>query len=192
MSSSTSGTTTESALSPTFIVRLKRSLARQWQVYMDWSVPHLTARWLFLGFLLFVYCLRVYLVQGFYIVTYGLGIFLLNLLIGFLSPLEEELGDGPVLPLNDVDEFKPFVRRLPEFKFWYSCCKAIAFALVLTLFSAFDVPVFWPILLIYFCVLFILTMKRQIKHMMKHKYLPFSFGKKKYTAARKAEEIRTR
>lgn len=153
--------------------------------------------WLLLGVLFLMYGARVYLLQGFYIVTYGLGIFLLNLLIGFLSPLEEDL-DGPVLPLNDVDEFKPFVRRLPEFKFWYACAKAVVFSLFLTLFSVFDVPVFWPILLIYFCVLFVLTMKRQIKHMMKHKYLPFSFGKKKYTvgaggASKKvAEDIRTK
>jgi hypothetical protein len=33
-----------------------------------------------------VYALRVYFVQGFYVVTYALGIYLLNLLIGFLSP----------------------------------------------------------------------------------------------------------
>ena len=70
-----------------------------------------------MGALVLLYSLRVYLLSGFYIVTYGLGIFLLNLFIGFLSPLEED-ADGPVLPLNDLDEFKPFVRRLPEFKFW--------------------------------------------------------------------------
>jgi hypothetical protein len=41
----------------------------------------------------------------------------------------------------------------------------------------FDVPVFWPILLLYWIVLFALTMKRQIRHMIKYKYVPFSFGK---------------
>ena len=40
-----------------------------------------------------------------------------------------------------------------------------------------DVPVFWPILLCYWIVLFILTMKRQIMHMIKYKYVPFSTGK---------------
>lgn len=91
----------------------------QYQHYLDASVPHLTARWVALGVLVFLYCLRVYMLQGFYIVTYGLGIFLLNLLIGFISPLEEDLeGNGPLLPTGDQDEFKPFIRRLPEFKFW--------------------------------------------------------------------------
>ena len=56
--------------------------------------------------------------------------------------------------------------------------KSVAFGLLLTFFSVFDVPVFWPILLLYWCVLFFVTMKRQIRHMIKHRYLPFTYGKK--------------
>lgn len=48
----------------------------------------------------------------------------------------------------------------------------------MTLFPMFDVPVFWPILVLYWLLLFTVTMKRQIKHMIKYKYLPFSTGKK--------------
>lgn len=48
----------------------------------------------------------------------------------------------------------------------------------MTFFPIFDVPVFWPILLIYWIVLFLVTMKRQILHMIKYRYLPFSRGKK--------------
>lgn len=55
-------------------------------------------------------------------VSYALGIYILNLLIGFLSPQVDpeflDLSDGPVLPSRSSDEFRPFVRRLPEFKFW--------------------------------------------------------------------------
>lgn len=50
----------------------------------------------------------------------------------------------------------------------------------MTFFSIFNVAVYWPILVLYFCVLLFLTMKRQIKHMIKYKYLPFSWGKAKY------------
>lgn len=50
----------------------------------------------------------------------------------------------------------------------------------MTFFSVFDVPVFWPILLMYWMVLFFITMKRQIRHMLKHRYIPFSLGKKVY------------
>lgn len=50
-------------------------------------------------------------------------------------------------------------------------------AFLMTFFSIFDVPVFWPILLCYWIVLFVLTMKRQMMHMIKYRYIPFSFGK---------------
>jgi hypothetical protein len=76
--------------------------------------------------------------------------------------------------------FRPFARRLPEFKFWYSSIRAVLIATGMTFFELFDVPVFWPILLLYFIVLFVITMKRQIKHMIKHKYVPWSWGKAKY------------
>lgn len=59
----------------------------------------------------------------------------------------------------------------------YSITKAFCVVFVMTFFSAFDVPVFWPILLFYWVVLFTLTMRRQISHMIKYKYLPFSSGK---------------
>lgn len=59
----------------------------------------------------------------------------------------------------------------------YAITKAFCVAFVMTFFSMFDVPVFWPILLCYWLVLFVLTMKRQITHMIKYKYLPFNIGK---------------
>ncbi|XP_048619771.1 protein RER1B-like [Brassica napus] len=91
---------------------------------------------------------------------------------------------GASLPTRGSDEFKPFIRRLPEFKFWYSMTKAFCIAFLMTFFSVFDVPVFWPILLCYWVVLFFLTMRRQISHMIKHKYIPFSIGKHKYSGRR--------
>ncbi len=60
----------------------------------------------------------------------------------------------------------------------YSSTKALLLGFAATFFSAFDVPVFWPILLLYWLVLFFLTMKRQIRHMIKHRYVPFSVGKR--------------
>ena len=56
--------------------------------------------------------------QGFYIVSYALGIYNLNLLLGFLTPQIDPEMEGPTLPNKGSDEFRPFVRRLPEFKFW--------------------------------------------------------------------------
>lgn len=96
--------------------------SRLYQYYLDKTTPLSVYRWIGTFVLVVIYALRVFYVQGFYIVSYGLGIYVLNLLIGFLSPLADpEMGggsDGPLLPTKGSDEFKPFIRRLPEFKFW--------------------------------------------------------------------------
>ena len=79
-----------------------------------------------------------------------------------------------------------------------------------TFFQVFNIPVFWPILVMYFITLFCITMKRQIKvvtifetnlmlffkinlrvkdipsdcfplqHMIRFRYLPFTWGKPKF------------
>jgi len=95
---------------------------RQYQHVLDKWMPFVGRRWVGLLVVALIYALRVYLVEGFYLVSYGLGIYILNLLIGFLSPqVDPEILDaeGPTLPSSANDEFRPFVRRLPEFKFWY-------------------------------------------------------------------------
>ncbi|XP_052202825.1 protein RER1A-like [Diospyros lotus] len=167
------------------------AISRRYQYFLDKSTPHVLHRWTAFVVFAFIYTLRVYLIEGYYIVTYGLGIYILQLLILFISPqvdpeIQELDDDGPTLPTRGSDEFRPFVRRLPEFKFWYSIMKAFCIAFVLTFFSAFNVPVFWPILLFYWVVLFISTMKRQILHMIKYKYVPFSVGKQKYAGKKVA------
>jgi len=166
------------------LAKWRNDFSRMFQYYLDRSTPHPVQRWLGTLAAAVIYVLRVYSIQGFYIVSYGLGIYILNLLIGFLSPKidpEMEALDGASLPTKGSDEFRPFIRRLPEFKFWYAITKAFCVAFVMTFFSVFDVPVFWPILLCYWIVLFVLTMKRQIMHMIKYKYIPLNLGKQKYT-----------
>ncbi|KAL5714026.1 Protein rer1a [Ranunculus cassubicifolius] len=189
------GTDSNSDLSSTnssFISDWTHNVSRRYQHLLDKSTPHVLRRWIGFGLIALIYMIRVYFLEGFYIVSYGLGIYILNLLIAFLSPqvdpeAEALVGDdGPSLPTRGSDEFRPFVRRLPEFKFWYSMTKAFCIAFLMTYNSAFDVPVFWPILLFYWMVLFFLTMKRQILHMIKYKYVPFSLGKQRYTGKRAA------
>ncbi|XLT49438.1 hypothetical protein HN873_006705 [Arachis hypogaea] len=80
--------------------------------------------------------------------------------------------------MDEIDDL------LFEYDCRYSFTKAFCIAFVMTFFSVFDVPVFWPILLCYWIVLFVLTMRRQIAHMIKYKYIPFNIGKQKYTGKR--------
>lgn len=70
---------------------------------------------------------------------------------------------GPELPTRSNQEFRPFIRRLPEFKFWYAISKSTVIGIICTFFEVFNIPVFWPILVMYFITLFCITMKRQIK-----------------------------
>lgn len=67
-------------------INLFESWNRKFQYVLDKSSPHPVFRWLFFLFCLMIYTLRVYLINGWYIVSYGLAIFLLNQFIGFLSP----------------------------------------------------------------------------------------------------------
>ncbi len=90
----------------------------QVQRLLDKSTPHIGPRWTALAALVALYVLRVWSVGGFAIVSYGLGIFNLNLLLGFLTPQVDPESEGPDLPRSADQEFRPFVRRLPEFKFW--------------------------------------------------------------------------
>jgi hypothetical protein len=150
-------TDVDESAKPALHEQVLRSVRVKFQRALDQSTPFAGARWAGLVTLLLLYIIRVYRLEGFYIVTYGLGIFYLSLFISFLSPIDEleeagAQGGGGILPTNDDDEFKPFQRRLGEFPFWYSCSKAIVIALAMTFFSIFDIPVFWPILLIYFLV----------------------------------------
>ncbi|EKD00237.1 ER to transport-related protein [Trichosporon asahii var. asahii CBS 8904] len=189
--------------------------ARKFQGLLDRSTPHMMERWAFTGFLFFCFSLVVVLRQGWYIVMYALAIYILNLFLAFLQPrfdpsladdlAQEDVEEGaPGLPGSepkspggirgllsgfsnggDDEEFRPFIRRLPEFKFWYSATKATTIALLCTITRATDVPVYWPILLVYFCTLFALTMRRQIQHMIKYRYIPWDLGRKQRYGGRK-------
>ena len=59
------------------------------------------------------------------------------------------------LPTTNLTFFNP-VDRL-------SSTRATIIALFCTFSEVFDVPVYWPILVVYFFVLFALTMRRQIQ-----------------------------
>ncbi|MCJ1254534.1 retention in endoplasmic reticulum protein 1 [Lignoscripta atroalba] len=163
---------------------------RYYQAYLDKSTPYTTYRWIGTGTLTLLFSLRIIYAQGWYIVAYSLGIYLLNLFLAFLQPKfdpsltqDEGLEDGDAsvsLPTKQDEEFRPFIRRLPEFKFWHSATRAITIGFLCTWFEVFNVPVFWPVLVVYWIILFCLTMRRQIQHMIKYRYVPFTFGKARY------------
>ncbi|EDO19147.1 hypothetical protein Kpol_1050p4 [Vanderwaltozyma polyspora DSM 70294] len=161
-----------------------------YRYYVDKSTPHIKGRWAGLGVAIILFLLRVIYAQGWYVVCYALGIFLLNQFLAFLTPkfdvsLQQDEANKELEAGERSEEFRPFIRRLPEFKFWYNSARATFISIILSFFRIFDLPVFWPILLAYFILLFFLTMRRQIQHMIKYNYIPLDIGKKKYTKSSK-------
>ncbi|KAG9018265.1 hypothetical protein FRB90_011719 [Tulasnella sp. 427] len=172
---------------------------RMVQYQIDRTTPHTLNRWLATAGLNALFLLRIVMAQGWYIVCYAHAIYLLNLLLAFLQPkfdpsLEQDLAatnieeGGDELPTTNGsgrddkdDEFRPFVRRLPEL----SATKSTLISLGCSFFVAFDIPVYWPILVMYFFALFAITMRRQIRHMVKYKYIPFDFVRKEKYGARR-------
>lgn len=164
--------------------RLKVRARQQYQRYEDMIVPHRSARWAMFALLLFFFFLRIFHVQGFYVITYGMCIHLLYLLVLMITPLtdpEEMSAEEARLP-DHSREFKPFVPKVQEFVVWRSMTKVVLICFTLTCFSFLDIPVFWPILVMYFLVLFFSQMANRIKHMMKHKYVPWSANKPRYVS----------
>ncbi|KAG2381424.1 hypothetical protein C9374_006413 [Naegleria lovaniensis] len=184
-----------------------RTYSMKYQAFLDRLNGKVALRWTVLGVLFSLFLFRVLYFHGWYIVTYGFGIYVINLFIAFITPkfrpqeTEEEDDEENSLnatlpntsvgrnfsaggmfgqPKVDPDDVKPFVRRLPEFKFWYSLTKAIIICLLLTSTRVLDIPVYWPILLGYWILLLAITLRKQIRDMIKHKYVPFTIGKKSY------------
>ncbi|KAK4970534.1 hypothetical protein LTR28_014018 [Elasticomyces elasticus] len=156
-------------------------VGRLYQSYLDKSTPFMAYRWAGTGFVFILFALRIFFAQGWYIVAYSLGIYLLNLFLAFISPkfdpsLDQDEGmeeGGSPLPTKSDDEFRPFVRRLPEFKFWLSCTKATLLGFCCSWSEIFNLPVFWPVLVVYWLLLAFLTRG--------YKYVPWDFGKAKYS-----------
>ena len=166
-------------------------LRRFYQYYLDKVTPHTKERWIGFFILQLMFFVRVIYWHGWYAICYSFYIFFLNQFLAFLTPkfdmsLQQEEANERLeaggAPDEQSEEFRPFIRRLPEFRFWFNVMRGGIIALLLTFTRLTDIPVYWPILLIYFIILFALTMRRQIQHMIKYKYIPLDLGKKKYSA----------
>lgn len=169
----------EAEISP-FGARFRLSLERLVASYLDRTTLYPRTRWFSFCCFISLFVTRILFTQGFFVICYALAIYLLNLFIGFLTPQVDLEADAYVLPVREAEEYRPFQRRLPEYKFWLRGSTGTLLAIFATFIPFFDLPVYWPILLIYFMMLFFMTMKQQIKHMIKHKYVPFSWGKQTY------------
>ena len=61
---------------------------------------------------------------------------------------------------------------------------ATLFTLFLTMFEMFDFPIYWPLLAFYFVFMTTFLCRYKIEHMIRYKYVPFSWGKQSYGKAK--------
>ena len=101
------------------------------KAYLDQLIPFTPQRWVTFALLLVLFLVRVFHFHMFYIYLYALMIYILQLFLLFLSPkfLNENQGTLPITS-ND-DEFRPFVRKLPEFQFWTRITSGTLFCMFL-------------------------------------------------------------
>ncbi|KAH9585562.1 retention in endoplasmic reticulum protein 1, variant 2 [Schistosoma haematobium] len=204
--------------SNTFLSKVCRPVTVMHQTIIDKLYPYRITRWLFALLLFAIYVLRIATIQGFHIVSYTLAIYLLSLFISFISPKVDPAAadysdEIPTLPRTVGEEFRPFIPRLLESKFWFlfyyandncnsrvcshnnsyiasmlSTVRAVAVSIFCTYLPFLDIPVFWPILVMYFIMLFAIMMKKQIKHMIKYRYVPFTYGKPRPVGSNNKEQ----
>lgn len=173
---------------------------------LDWSSSRIYSRWSYFGFFFFIFWHHVLTNEKHYVIAYMYSVYLLNLMLRFITPLDfedlcaahEEAHGGTTLPSNErktskitlerlrnvenTYEFKPFMRQMNEFNFWLCAVRASHIAVITIYLDFLDLPVFWPLLVLYFVLLFATTMRQQLQNMIKYRYIPFSVGKKTYGA----------
>jgi len=101
------------------------------QIYVDRYAIYPKERWLVAGILFIIYIYRAYINQGifkpgftcykgFHIISYFLGLYMLDKFLGFISPKDEEdVAGAAILPTRENEEFRPFRRAIKELDLWY-------------------------------------------------------------------------
>lgn len=163
-------TTITNAKCSNLINRVNEVLMRFQQILKAKTAHHLALRWMAFVALLGVFVVRtIFIVKGFHIIAYALGIVLLTQIGHFWSPLNDLLGGTPSsIPTaassdddissehgDDDNEQEPRHRwrRVTEYHVWFRSCRAVIVSMSLTYFSWFDVPVYSPILVGYLILL---------------------------------------
>jgi hypothetical protein len=141
--------------------------------------PYALYRWLVWLFLAGLFLFRVFVLHKSYTIGYVAGLYLINCLIMYISPkLDPELSKDSLPTAGDGD-YRPFVRKLPEFVLWRRLMGCVILAFVAALFPFLDPPMYGPLLLVYVLMVAAFNFRARIAHMIRHRYLPFDWGKPK-------------
>ena len=111
---------------------------------MDRLTLYTKERWIALFFTLFFFLFRIFQTGDLYaVIAYLLGLFYLNQIMLYLSPLVDPEDQDPfedrenILPVRENDEFKGFERKLVEFVLWKKLIHANLLVITMTGFEIF-------------------------------------------------------
>jgi hypothetical protein len=154
----------------------------EWWMQVDSLIlrtkPYVLYRWLVWVTFALIFVFRIFFQHKFYTIGYVSGLYIVNCVIMFLSPkLDPDLYGKDVLPTAGDGDYRPFVRKLPEFVFWRRLATCLLLAYVAGLFPFLDPPVYGPLLLVYFLLVAAFNFRSRIAHMIRNRYLPFNWGK---------------
>lgn len=168
-------------------LRLLGNKARH--VVDSWAI-HARRRWTIFALVFLAFLVRMVLLDGYYAAMYLLSFYIVQNVIQYLTPselptIQEEEESGVVYDIpvaiaagRTSDASKPMLRKMGEFKLWKKTFAASLLCLVATFIPALDVPVFWPILLLYFLFVLVSVVARQYHHMRRYGYSLADFFKK--------------
>ncbi|KAL6122313.1 hypothetical protein NUSPORA_00677 [Nucleospora cyclopteri] len=155
------------------------------QLMIDKLSPQSTIRWGMFAFLIFLYTMRVLIRNSHHIISYAVGVYLVHGFILFATPKNKNIPDpfeapaeDSYVPENAPVDFGPFVRNLPEYEYWLFCMKVVGISYFLTFFDVFDIPVFTPLLIMYFITMVIATIVKLYQHQKLYHYNPWQTIKK--------------
>lgn len=142
--------------------------------------PFPTYRWAVTGVLALLYVIRLINIKSHAVITYCALVYLLHAFILFATPKDNSIPspfenstneeEDNYIPSNIDNDFKPYVRRLPEYDFWVFTSEIVGVSYFLTFFSFTSIPVFVPILIIYFVFILLMTFWKLYKHSRKFQY----------------------
>ena len=154
-------------------------IRRKYYYIIDSTLPFAKLRWLFTLILIIIYFYRCF-GMSYDVITYLIGFYIFQIMINYFTPkglIEVEEEAEPLCESFEYGEDKPLVSEMSEFQVWERVSSAFMLGICCTLFKAFQIDVFFPLLMIYFVILICYTIHKIVTKMKKYGYSSIDFKK---------------
>lgn len=154
------------------------------QIMVDKFSPYPVQRWCVFGLCLLAHFVKILVSGTHHLIAYVVGVYLFHGFILFATPKDENIPDpfeeevdndnsNEYSPSNVDNSLRPFIRNMPEYTYWMFSMKVVVISFLLTLSKFTDIPVYTPILVVYFVFMVLATAIKLWQHSRKYNYNPF-------------------